>query len=731
MEKNKSELKKYLKERNLEEKVNKFSDIVSFYARKHITNFSNIDEGIEDVRYNLEEKDIIEVDYSFLDKHRQELEKEIKKYSFLKDFKTVFKNYLLTSKSYINNILNFYEKISNVFKKTYKFLIFKSEESKLNVYLKKIWNKVINSFPIKITNKTFTFISRLWSNSIEYMATSIFVDTYRTVTNFLSSQLSELLGPFWTYATSLWDITKTIGSGIKDLFTFSKEDIFVENKIFYDRSSIFNEINKNLNNAVGTSFGFSSNETQYNKIKENDETSDDVENVTENIKTEHNKDVKRSLRIVDRVKRTLLQSFQKFFFMFRLAMFLTNKKLLIPIAVIGGTLLAKYSFSKLLDKLPDNNMFSLFKENSWDNSELGKSLGENNFISRSLNVISKCFDILSFSLFKSNITASLFEKSSNIFNYAGTIWDNIVNFVKDPFGNIKMFISNIFNGLVDKVKNFDMTTFIKSIFERQNIGRYNIEEDNKIEKTDQKIDKSKQKKDIKPFISRQSEQTRQTGSSSGLIKNSGKLNNINENFVKRLEGAVNEYGKPITINSGYRSTAYQAELREKYPHKAAKPGLSMHEFGFAIDANSKELLEMNQMGILQKYGLHLPLLNAKFKEPWHIEPMGLDKGKIRQGGNFALNNDTQKTSVKNTEIKNINDTKNLNKITEEEGDIVKLKKEKEMKKNENMAMNIPIPENTNVNSNNISVNSNKKDVSKDTKINTFSGGYSILYNNSL
>jgi LAS superfamily LD-carboxypeptidase LdcB len=80
----------------------------------------------------------------------------------------------------------------------------------------------------------------------------------------------------------------------------------------------------------------------------------------------------------------------------------------------------------------------------------------------------------------------------------------------------------------------------------------------------------------------------------------------------------NETGKDITVTSGYRSVQKQAELYAKDPTKAAKPGSSLHNFGYAIDVNSSDANKLSTLGLLDKWGFSRPLMGMG--EPWHIEP---------------------------------------------------------------------------------------------------------------
>lgn len=104
-----------------------------------------------------------------------------------------------------------------------------------------------------------------------------------------------------------------------------------------------------------------------------------------------------------------------------------------------------------------------------------------------------------------------------------------------------------------------------------------------------------------------------------LKDNNVNMSQVNPGFRDKFYMMVGEFnsktGKGIIVTEGFRTRAYQAMLKKKYPNKAAEPGLSMHEYGLAIDANSTELNEMDRLGLMRKYGFVRPYS----KEPWHIE----------------------------------------------------------------------------------------------------------------
>lgn len=115
------------------------------------------------------------------------------------------------------------------------------------------------------------------------------------------------------------------------------------------------------------------------------------------------------------------------------------------------------------------------------------------------------------------------------------------------------------------------------------------------------------------------------------------LNGLNPAFMKHLSGMAQEYGqitgKSINVNEGFRTYEQQAALYAKYPHKAAKPGSSLHEKGLAVDISSVQLAELDKLGLMRKYGITRPVGG----ETWHAEPIGiqLNIDRARKDGVFA------------------------------------------------------------------------------------------------
>ena len=115
----------------------------------------------------------------------------------------------------------------------------------------------------------------------------------------------------------------------------------------------------------------------------------------------------------------------------------------------------------------------------------------------------------------------------------------------------------------------------------------------------------------------------------------------NNYFYTRLENFINEASKngyKITISDqGCRS--YNTQINYYYSMesgRAASPGLSFHGFGIASDleffqsdgsvcSGYRTDYSCPSMGWAHshanEYGLSFPLLNASYKEDWHIEPI--------------------------------------------------------------------------------------------------------------
>ena len=102
-----------------------------------------------------------------------------------------------------------------------------------------------------------------------------------------------------------------------------------------------------------------------------------------------------------------------------------------------------------------------------------------------------------------------------------------------------------------------------------------------------------------------------------------KLEGMNPALMKQFYGMVEEYkqitGKNLVVTDAWRSYEDQVAAKKKHGDKAATPGNSVHEFGLGLDADSKTLDEIEELGLMRKYGLTRPV----GQEPWHIEPIGI------------------------------------------------------------------------------------------------------------
>ena len=103
----------------------------------------------------------------------------------------------------------------------------------------------------------------------------------------------------------------------------------------------------------------------------------------------------------------------------------------------------------------------------------------------------------------------------------------------------------------------------------------------------------------------------------------------------------------VQVNSANRSIAAQTALQKSRPGYAAAPGKSMHNFGRAIDINSREANDMWNSGIMKKWGFEQPGVQQGWKkpEPWHIEPIGQSSSMVRAGLAQPMDTPSAKTQV--------------------------------------------------------------------------------------
>lgn len=107
------------------------------------------------------------------------------------------------------------------------------------------------------------------------------------------------------------------------------------------------------------------------------------------------------------------------------------------------------------------------------------------------------------------------------------------------------------------------------------------------------------------------------------LKDSSVNLNVQPLVLRRFKAMAYEYnqrteGKKLQVNSGLRTFKEQAYLwRTMPPGRAARPGTSRHESGFALDLQSADVNSLQKLGLLQKYGFY----KAVRGEDWHIEPV--------------------------------------------------------------------------------------------------------------
>jgi hypothetical protein len=112
---------------------------------------------------------------------------------------------------------------------------------------------------------------------------------------------------------------------------------------------------------------------------------------------------------------------------------------------------------------------------------------------------------------------------------------------------------------------------------------------------------------------------------------------VKQNFLAMSAENRAMGGKPIQINSAFRSYEEQAKLYAADPKKAAPPGRSSHGKGLAIDVNSSDGNSLAQSGLLKKYGFSRPVKG----EAWHLEASGAASVLAAQGVYSADNPQNQ------------------------------------------------------------------------------------------
>jgi uncharacterized protein YcbK (DUF882 family) len=89
---------------------------------------------------------------------------------------------------------------------------------------------------------------------------------------------------------------------------------------------------------------------------------------------------------------------------------------------------------------------------------------------------------------------------------------------------------------------------------------------------------------------------------------------VYDKFTSMAQEYQDKTGQSITVNSGFRSRAEQAQLYATNPYAAA-PGHSLHERGNALDVQSFNAGQLDSLGLLDKYGFKRPVPG----EPWHLQ----------------------------------------------------------------------------------------------------------------
>lgn len=230
-------------------------------------------------------------------------------------------------------------------------------------------------------------------------------------------------------------------------------------------------------------------------------------------------------------------------------------------------------------------------------------------------------------------------------------WEAIEKFTKDPIGSAKdlaesanKFIPGLGDGImtgigwIEALKNSAPAKFIgKGIDKVKNFGGDILNKvKDKLGDPISKITDSPKFVNVQEFMrDRINDLTNSgtTGHVSGIRLASKNVNidGLNKDVYNNFIGMVNEYHektqKQVQVNSAYRSLEEQKKLFKTLPSGyVAAPGKSMHNFGYAIDINSSDVNKLNSLGLMKKWGFHQPIKN---KEPWHIEPKGIDRVKIR------------------------------------------------------------------------------------------------------
>jgi hypothetical protein len=148
------------------------------------------------------------------------------------------------------------------------------------------------------------------------------------------------------------------------------------------------------------------------------------------------------------------------------------------------------------------------------------------------------------------------------------------------------------------------------------------------------------------------------GYGGGSLK--GDTGGLNSDLQKRLMAASEVYGKPLTVNSGYRSSAdqqrlYDESVRAGRPGKGpngmpiAKPGSSSHEKGMAVDI--QEYKDPKAVAALRSQGL----IQTVSGDPVHFEVPG-PKTEAASGSSAASGTAVQSSAPTTTAMSSSDDT---------------------------------------------------------------------------
>jgi hypothetical protein len=134
----------------------------------------------------------------------------------------------------------------------------------------------------------------------------------------------------------------------------------------------------------------------------------------------------------------------------------------------------------------------------------------------------------------------------------------------------------------------------------------------------------------------------------------GNTSGLDPELQKRLMAAAEVYGKPLTISSGFRSSAKQKELYEDYKagrsrFPAAPPGSSKHESGMAVDI--AEYKDPAAVAALRSQGL----MQTVSGDPVHFEVSG-PKTEAASGSSSASGTSVQSSAPTTTAMSSSDDT---------------------------------------------------------------------------